>query len=537
MSSTIANFSFWFALLLSIGSLFFYLSGAIWNRRLTTHATESTIDFNLGLPNIGTREELFAIALVAAGTSLSTVFVFFLTAGGLFGWWLFLSPPMFAAGNWVMFEVFRRTIKNGYFDETSMSAKGAAGLLPYLGQALTGSQNVGWLLTGLSLFNLLAVLVLELIVGVEVLGYLARNTFRSPASSLTEFVIFVVSVLLLLGYVFIGGFRAVITSDVWQMKAMKYAIVITLISILVYGFSSLTTLPDLRLIGTTVPNLVLWGFVLNVILANLFVPMSQESSWQRFRAFSSDGEFRLNKALKLSITKSVGLWFGLIFLAFGLLLVIGPSHRASLTSLSNVLDIIRTLNDWWFPLCVFPVLTVAALSAMYSTADTCVSSLLYLIEYSRVTQGTRPKAARTRNLPSSYYLAMALIFAVSIAAYGFVRIWFNPTILQLVFSVFSNLVVVAPTIISTTLMRPDAMNSGGRTRTPYVMTSLIFGSMLYWTTSLAAIVKGQDYLWLSQLSIVLGLIGALLPLVPLWLGRKSNASLEIRTVLEDRTEA
>src|SRR5947208_3499315 len=87
--------SFLFAFTLSIGSLLFYLVGAVVNRQ-TEPQREPTVDFNLGLPSSRDPNRLFAITLVAAGTSLSTVFVFFLTAGALFGWWLLLSPLMFA---------------------------------------------------------------------------------------------------------------------------------------------------------------------------------------------------------------------------------------------------------------------------------------------------------------------------------------------------------------------------------------------------------------------------------------------------------
>lgn len=518
MEANISNFSFWFALILSIGSLIFYLSGAIWNRLTREKTEDQRYDFNLGLPKIGNYENLFAISLVAAGTSLSTVFVFFLTAGSLFGWWLFLCPVLFALGNWVMFKVYMRTANNNYFAMKDTSFDVASGLVPYLGQRLTGSIKVGWLLILFSLFNLLSVLVLELIVSVEVIGYLYTHAFQATISSYGEFLLFVIFVVLLLGYVFVGGFRAVVTSDVWQIKTMKWAIVFTIVSIFIFGLRSVQAPLDWRILSKTPPFIVLAGFVINVILANLLAPLSQEVSWQRFRAFTHMNHFKIEKAIGLSILNSILLWIGLIFVAFSLQLVIAPKSNV-LNSMSSVLEALRTLNDWWFPLFIFPVMTVAALSAMYSTADTCVSALLYLIEYSRITK--KQHTVNKQRLPQSYYVAMSLIFIMSLAVYTFVRIWFHPTILQLIFSVFSNLVVIAPTIISTTIVQPYADGHMPKNnRTTWVMISLISGFIFYWASALAAIIHGQDFLWLSQLSILIGLAAAILPMLPVWLGKK-----------------
>ncbi len=273
---------------------------------------------------------------------------------------------------------------------------------------------------------------------------------------------------------------------------------------------------------------------INVIIANLFAPLSQESTWQRFRAFSQS-KIKFDKAIFLSIINAITLWIGLIILAFGLQLVVPQDNQISMVSMSNVLEVIRTLNDWWFPFFVFPIMTTAALSAMFSTADTCVSSLLYLIEYSRYENSDTSVNPNKQRLSWSYYTSMLLIFIVSLTVYSFVRVWFNPTILQLVFSVFSNLIVIAPTVISATILSPIANDQSSQEfqllkfnfslklkqiRSFFITLSLFIGFISYWTSSIIAIVGGQDYLWLSQSSIGIGLIGAILPVLPLWLYRR-----------------
>ncbi len=515
MSAGVSQFSFAFAMILAVGSLIFYLSSAIWSRLMSEPAQDNaSIDFNLGLPDTKNRENLFAITLVTAGTSLSTVLVFFLTAGVVYGWWMILSPLAFAIGNWIMFAVFKKTHRNGYFSESSPQ-QGGAGLVPYLGERLTESKTVGCLLLLLSIFNLMAVLVLELVVGVEVFGYLTGGMIGKNVSSPMEFSIFAISICFLLGYVFVGGFRSVVTSDIWQYKAMYWSIIMTLISLAVFWLGKTKFSPNMSALSSSPPWKMLWGFIVNVLLGNFFVPLSQETSWQRFRAFQGGKATNFSKALFLSITKSVFLWLLLIILSFALLATVTSVQIPTLSSMSGVLEAFRTLNDWWFPLFVFPILTIAALSAMYSTADTCVSALLYLIEYRRISTPKKTAIKKMNKLSVSYYFVMAVILAISLLAYAFVRLWFNPSILQLVFSVFSNLVVVAPTVLSTAILKPRNGNTHN-SRTSYVLMSLIFGSVGYWVPSLIAMILGKDYLWLSQLSIAIGLLCALLPMIPLW---------------------
>jgi hypothetical protein len=511
---TASQTSFEFAIVLSLGSLVLYLIAATLMRRRRLAVIDEELDFNLGLPKTRDSNSLFATALVAAGTSLSTVFVFFLTAAALFGWWLLLAPAMFAIGNWFMFRVFARTDERGYLSE-AVDASGASGLLPYLGRKLTGSRAVAITLILLSLLNLLAVLVLELSVGVDVIGYLVQGATGLAPSTSSQFIVFGLSMALMLGYVFVGGFRAVVLSDIWQIKAMQAAILLTTVSLAFVAFRMDAVAP-LSSFTKTPPPIVLYGFIANVILANLFAPLSQEASWQRFRAFRKG--FDTHRALRQSVTRAIALWCGLILIALLLHVTAAVVDGSKLTSMNGVLESLRSVNDWWFPFAVFPVMAVAALSAMYSTADTCVSALLYLLLYFNKSGETTSRD--DKRLPRSYYVSMFAIFCVALLTWWFVRVYFHPTILQLVFSVFSNLVVIAPTVLATTLLPPPTAPGPDRLRTRVVLLSLIGGTIAYWCTSGFAIAGGSEYLWLSQLSIVAGLAFASLPFVVVFVWKK-----------------
>jgi hypothetical protein len=206
-------------------------------------------------------------------------------------------------------------------------------------------------------------------------------------------------------------------------------------------------------------------------------------------------------------------------------MIVSPEKRGSLSSMSGVLDVLRGLNAWWFPLFVFPVMTLAALSAMFSTSDTNISSIFFIISYTRF---IHPKVGGGDVIKpfKKPYLVAICIFLFSILVYAFARIWFNPTILQLVFSVFSNLVVIAPTIITATKLKPLAVGVKSRFRYLTILSSLLLGFVAYWVSSIIAMVMGEDFLWLSQLSIAMGLLGAMIPCLPLWISIFFNKKRE-----------
>ncbi len=517
MDQFVSRFSYGFALALTLASLAMYLSQAFLSRMMRGPAKGGRLDFTLGLPESTYKEKVFASSLVAAGTSLSTVLVFFLTAGALYGWWLFLCPLMFALGNWVMYRVYLGAEKRGSLREET-GGVGAAGLIPFISQQVAGSRRIGLAVALLSVLNLLSVLVLELLVGVEIFSYLTGNTFGAMAGAWLNFLMFAVAVALLLAYVMVGGFRAVLASDLWQFRAIKWAVLFAVAGVLYFGLSQGVLYKGLGNIVKEPPVFLLWAFLVNVVLANLFSPLSQESSWQRFRAFRDAKNFSLAKGIWRSIRNALFLWAGLIVLSFGLQMTVSPAMAKQLSSLANVLEALHSLNDSYFPFFIFPIISLAAVSALFSTADTCIAALLFLLDYLRSHQTGRAEEKTVWGLPRDYFLAVLGIFAFALLAYAFVRLWFDPTILQLIFSVFSNLVVLAPTVLSAALLGPAPP---GRRRAGYFAVSLLVGFLLYWASALAAMVGGKDYLWLSQLSIALGLVGSVIPLLPLWFAGKT----------------
>jgi Na+/proline symporter len=495
---TPGNLPFLLAIGLAAGSLLFYFSGAFLSR-LTASEESDIVGFNLDVPSGQNMQDLFAVSLVSAGTSLSTVFSFFLTNAWRFGIGLLICPALFALGNWVMFLLYRRGKALGYFEEGSTPEnRGSSGLLPYLGEILSGSKAVGYFLKFIVSLNLLALIVLELTFGIKILSYLTQGL---PLAQVTgngvQFAVFGFFVILLLGYVFIGGFRAVVASDVWQYKVIKLAILVTLVSLLAYPFSSRPPQFNWHPLLTPDPR-ALFGFILNASIVNLFGPLSLEPSWQRFRAFR--GRTELRQAVRSSIQRSFLLWSGLIAIAMTLQ-AMAPKH---LDNIAVVLEFVRSLRSPWFPMFVFPILTAAALSAFYSTSDTSVSALLYLGEYSR--QG---KVMRDRKgLPASYYANMLVILTVTVMVYAVVTI-LEVNSLSLVFAVFSSLVIIAPTVMLTARLRPYDARLVGPSRSAHVLASLASGFVAFWAWALFGFITRNELIVAS--AILPGLLAAGIP--------------------------
>lgn len=518
METSDLTLSFLFALALCLLSLLFYMFSA-WVYH-SIRGSHTRFDFNLGIPDQKNQANAFALSLVASSTSLSTVFVFFLTAGVIYGQWVIISPLFFVFGNILMFYVYRRLKYNGYFSSQNQSQDVRSGLIPFIGYRLSGKKGIGWLLSVFSLINLLSLIVLELIVGVEVLGFLVERIFNIENFRAFEFIIFIVIIILLYSYVLIGGFRAVIASDIWQMKAMKWAIFLTVLSLLYYVLYEHGSNYEVSKILQDPPKIIFWGFVINVVCANMLSPMSQEASWQRFIAYDKSGnsnKFDLKNALRGSVSNAAFLWGSLIVISYLLLGYLPSEESANLTNMSNVLSSIQRLDDWWFPYFIFPVLTMASLSAMFSTTDTNISAILYLLEYSF------SKTGADNRLPKSYYFVTVMLFLFSIGVYFFVRVWFEPTILQLVFSVFSNLVIIAPSIACAALFKPlNTENNDKDDRYIYILISLLLGFVAFWSASIIAMIVGESFLWLSQLSILIGLVASSTPIIVLYFKKRNE---------------
>jgi Na+/pantothenate symporter len=494
------------ALFLSGGSLVLYLAGAVVSRFALGEEGKTTRSFNLGVPLGQKPEELFAISMVSAQTTLSTVFVLFLTSAGVFGFHLLFCPVAFGVGVLFMLFVYRRVEQRGYLDQSTPS-----GLIPYLGHRLTNSRPVGYSLVVASVLPLLAILALELLYGIRFLDYLVHHVF-STSSSFEQrnrifdptFIPFTTFMLLLLGYVFVGGFRAVVTSDVWQYKVMKTTLSLAFVSVLVLAFQKRHELHWNSLPNPSAGQLLV--FYIGVTIINLFTPLCLATTWQRFRAFR-DCPTDFNAAVRVAIPKAIYLWAILIAIGLGLQVIPGAARQPDQDALQYFLDRLVGQNDW-FRLFVFPLITFAAFSGMYSASDTCVSALLYLTESGRTWDQKRQHGEMPPR--RHHYWTMIGILVLALAMYPLVKLRTTAEngLMLVAMEIFGTAVVLAPTVLLLTKFDPPTAAVQARSRTWHVLVSIVVGLTAYWSFMLIRI--GQRYPMRSW-AIVGGLLASSLP--------------------------
>jgi Na+/proline symporter len=473
-----------------------YFAGAIWSR-LAANRHPSPLEFNLGLPLYRDVNELFAISLVAAATSGSTVIAFFLTGTAVYGPVLFLCALFFVCGLYLLLRAFEAAAIPDPDDDLNVGF----GLLPFLTYRFTRSATLAAVVAGLSTVTLVAVLTLELSVGMDLMKHLVAHAFGTTVREPYGFLTVCLFVALLLGYVFVGGFKAVIASDVWQMKTIQWAVIALVIGAVWYisGSHGPQTAAPFTLAA---PGLTR-AFFLNIVLGNLFVPLALQSSWQRFEAFSRDRAFSAPRAMALASAKLAGVWTALVAVGFCLQRFPRPNEPFSrLSALGWSLDRLVLTGNTWISFFVFPLIMVAAFSAIFSTSDTCVSSILYLVEYRRVIRGTLPTRLARR-----HYVAMAVIFLFALLVYQAVD---SDHFVAFIFVAYSSLIVLAPTVIAVALSARRGRADVGR-RARLIGTSLVAGAVCYWVPALAALAVKSE--WLSQFSLVFGLIASAAPVL------------------------
>jgi hypothetical protein len=504
-----------FALLLAGGSLAVYFAGAILYRFATRTTRSTNNSFNLAIPITDNYENLFAVSLAAAQTTFSTVFIVFLIDAPTLGLHFLYCPAAFAVGNWFMLHIYKRVEAKGHLDESVHS-----GLPPSLVYKLTNSRLVAYCVVVACALPLIAVLALELHFGIAYLDYLDHRAFSLASSPLSLFVLFVFFITLLLSYVFLGGFRAVIASDIWQYRILAVSLPLVLISIAVVIVFN--------------PGIVVWKlifppftkgvvlFYMEVTLMNLFQPLCFATTWQRFRAFRPRNiDFA---AAVGSATKKVAyLWTTLILIGVGLQ-AISHASISNLPAANSLPPLWRFLDQLvqdnvWFAVFVFPLLTLAGFSGMYSSADTCVSALLYLTESNGAWRGPKPTELP---LAKKYRWAMLGIFGLTLAMYTlYSRVDPNEkTATSIALTVFGNCVIAAPIMILLGTLDWRLADVRGSSRSVHILSSIGIGILMFWSIMLF----GPKSIELATLG---GLVGAAVPAVLLYMSENVKRDVKV----------
>jgi hypothetical protein len=253
------------------------------------------------------------------------------------------------------------------------------------------------------------------------------------------------------------------------------------------------------------------AFYVTVSVINLFVPMCLATSWQRFYAFRTE-PIDYREAGLSAVWKLTTLWVGII--GVGLLAgSLSPPPDSNTTAADAFFAVLRGIKGGpgvglaeWFKYFVFPLLIAAAFSGMYSSSDTCVSALLYLVEARE-----HPNRGASRPLGRSYYVIMASIFLFCIVTY---ELTFKVgDLVTYATAIFGNATLIAPTVLLISFREPGRVVSLAKRRKLCIVTSIIAGFVVHWSLFSFHSQGGVSFTPWRPWAAPLGLIAAAAPVV------------------------
>ncbi|MCH8151390.1 MAG: hypothetical protein IH830_03340 [Planctomycetes bacterium] len=302
--------------------------------------------------------------MAATATSLAGAIFFFLNATPLFGWLMLLVPIVNVAGVLLFLWVVRA-------EEPDPENTGS--IFRFLLHR-TRDRRIAQHCNYIVVLNFVTVFVIEIVIGAQIFSY-----FFAGMESVQEAARLIGAALLsgvVLWYVWKGGFAAVSQTDNWQFNLVIGGFVLTL-GVLAYrwidGGAQMHALVDV-FAQPKIEASFQRSFLINLLIINLFLPVTQISTWQRFSAGKRKD---VVKGFLDGLWKNLlPLWYVVIALAAILYLTTGES---GFEALFNSLRDGHALSA----LLVFPLLFVALAAALLSTADSMLIAIMLAVEDAR----------------------------------------------------------------------------------------------------------------------------------------------------------
>ena len=278
----------------------------------------------------------------------------------------------------------------------------------------------------------------------------------------------------------------VFRTDTWQLALMVVA------SIVLFAFSIIHT-PTISgsiqatkpvLFATATPFQIL-VFMLWILILNFSLPFTQLSSWQRLAATKS-----LDKAwegLKNNTPFFLAVWMLPV-----LALVILNAKGVNISSLSGLFDILKSGNADYVNI-IYPIIFVGFSSALFSTADTAIVALQLSLS-DRATFGDRLTQYDERSLGRILTYSMLAIILLLACFYGLAEVDFGELFIPLVYTIFSQLTIIAPQVLCAVLV------ASGKIPTRE------FNSLFDWINTLGIIIS-----WLVLVGVTICKVKNVLP--------------------------
>ena len=345
--------------------------------------------------------------LAATSVSLAGLLLFIFSQTAFFGWLMIVVLLFILAGQYLMI-----VLTNNVDPDPDQN-----GSIYRLLLHKTDSRRIAAWSNIIVVLIFFTILMIEIIIGASIFTYFA------PQFDFAIYIgLFSISIIVV-GYVLIGGFNVVSLSDTFQFWMFLVGLLLAfIVSILFFSVSEKSVTDLLANISTIqLPKTIAATFVLNIIVVNLTLPISQNSTWQRFASSSDRAQF-------VSGTKD-GIWkvFVVVAAAIGIAVVI-LTTIGSVNSVNDIFDAVRNMGAIgnYF---VFPLLFVGLVAALISTADSMLISLMLSLDDFRYRSGASDHSflARYVGYGVAVMLLIFLIFLFHQMSLGFIRCrWVRP---------------------------------------------------------------------------------------------------------------
>ncbi|WP_209347929.1 hypothetical protein [Pontixanthobacter sp. CEM42] len=439
-------------------AFFFYLGQR--NRILS----EGSDDFWFGGREISQKAHFFT--WLASAVAFSSAIVYYMQVTSIWGYWVYFGSiltyiiGLLAA----VFIVSRYDFKLSEFETTGRMV-----------ETRSGNRYAGIIVDGMNALSLLALVYIEIGLGVKIFSFLF-----SESNLLFELFCFSALISIPYFYIKLGGFRAIVSSDIWQ----GVLIVLGLAFLLVFFLSGGIT-------GSTVSAKDFWpqpsvGFdkilpyLMFALVVNFFTSIPQVSVWQRFAA-SANTANKYRTALLAIIV--VGLVFALYIGLAGAYINAGKP-------VGSIADIFTPIVDSG-PVAtqvIFPLVFVGFIAALVSSADSAsLAATMTIFGRRRLGASADAGAWQQQRSRATTFLAVAFLAMLLFHTYvETVGTGFASVFLGIIFYLFSQIAVAAPIVVL-------AVVSPSRLRSDRAVCS---GLLIAWSIMTAGFLIPNKIAWL-----------------------------------------
>ncbi len=374
----------------------------------------------------------FFFTWFASTIAFASAALYYMQVSALWGYWVLVgSIGTYAFGQWAALSIaLKSKVDFNTFDTVG-------GLI----EGRTGSATLGKVVDYMNALSSGSLVYIELGLGVALFSFL----FPDAPVAFAFFILIALS-LICFAYISLGGFRAVLESDVWQ----GILIIIGLIALMGVAtsllFANLESARPALSLAPTVGSDEIIAFLLFALIANATLVTPQIGIWQRL-ASTGNSAFKM-KVGAYSIAASA--------VVFALYVLIAGVYQGAGQPISSPADIfapVTTFGDLGVYV-LQPLIFLGLFAALISSADSSAIAAATAVFGHQSQQSTGDKINRSR-------FFLLTLFATVIGCYAlatFVFDGFMATFLPVIFWLFSQLSIVFPAVLAV-LLYPERMRS------------------------------------------------------------------------------